>query len=90
MALYADDAILICHEKSKYTLVAKIEKELKSVKSWVASNKLSLNFGKTDCILYSNKSKSQQHDFVPDIDGKKLFPETSTRYLGIVLDENLN
>ena len=41
-------------------------------------------------MLYSNKSKHQQHDFVQDIDGKKLLPETSTKYLGIILDENLN
>ena len=41
-------------------------------------------------MLYSNKSKPQQHDFVVDIDGKKLFPETSTKYLGIILEENLN
>ena len=90
MALYADDAVLICHEKSKHILKPKTEKELKNVKSWVASNKLSLNFDKTHCMLYSNKSKLLQHDFVPDIDGKKLFPETSTKYLGILLDENLN
>ena len=59
MALYADDAVLICHEKSKFTLKAKTEKELKNVKSWVASNKLSSNFDKTHCMLYSNKSKRQ-------------------------------
>ena len=88
MALYADDAVLIRHEKSKHALKAKTEKELKNVKSWVASNKLSFNFDKTHCMLYSNKH--QQHDFVLDIDGKKLFPETSTKYLGIILDENLN
>ena len=73
MALFADDAVLICHAKSKHTLKAKTEKELKNVKSWVASNKLSLNFDKTHCMLYSNKSKSQLHDFVLDIDGKKCF-----------------
>ena len=90
VALYADDAVIICHEKSKYTLKAKTEKELKNVKSWVASNKLSLNFDKTHCMLHSNKSEPQRYNFVPDIDGKKLFPETSTKYLGIILDENLN
>ena len=78
MALYADDAVLICHEKSKHTPKAKTEKELKNVKSWVASYKLSLNSDKTYCTLYSNKSKPQRHDFVLEIDGKKLFPETST------------
>ena len=43
-------------------------------------------------MLFSNKSKPQQHDFVLslDIDGKKLFPEISTKYLGIILDENLS
>ena len=51
MALYANDAVLIYHEKSKNALQAKSEKELKNVKSWVASNKLSLNFDKTHSIL---------------------------------------
>ena len=50
MALCADDAVLICYEKSKHTLKAKTEKELKNVKSWVASNKLSWNFDKTHCM----------------------------------------
>ena len=36
------------------------------------------------------RNLQQQHDFVLDIDGKKLFPETSTKYLGIILDKNLN
>ena len=90
MALYANDAVLICREKSKHTLKAKTEKELKNVKLWVASNKLSLKFDKTHCMLFSNKSEPQRHNFVPEIDGKKLFLETSTKYLGIILDENLN
>ena len=41
-------------------------------------------------MLYSNKSKPQQHDFVLDIDGKKLFSETSANYLGKSLDKTLN
>ena len=41
-------------------------------------------------MLYPNKSKPQQYDFVLDIDGKKLFSETSTKCLGIILDETLN
>ena len=60
------------------------------MKSWLVGNKLSLNFDETHCLLYSNKSKPQQHDFILDIGGKKLFPETSTKYLGIILDKNLN
>ena len=32
MALYADEAVLTCSEKSKYTLKAKTEKEMKNVK----------------------------------------------------------
>ena len=58
LTLYADDAVLICHKKSKHrpTLKAKIKK-------YVASNKLSLNFDKTHCMLYSNKNKPQQHVF---------------------------
>ena len=56
LTLYADDAVLICHEKSQHTLKAKIKK-------YVASNKLSLNFDKTHCMLYSNKNKPQQHVF---------------------------
>ena len=72
-ALYADDTVLICHEKSKHTLKAKTEEELKNMKSWVASNQLSLNFDKTHCMLYSNRSKSQQHDFVLDIMVKNCF-----------------
>ena len=46
MASYADNTVLTCHEKSQHILKAKTEKVLKNVKSWVASNKLSLNFDK--------------------------------------------
>ena len=51
MALYIDDAVLICKDKSKHAVKAKTEKELKNVKPWVVSNKLSLNFDKTHCML---------------------------------------
>ena len=71
MALYADDTVLICHEKSKHRLKAKSEEELKNVISWVANFKLSLNFDKTYCMLCLNKSKPQRYDFVLDIDDKK-------------------
>ena len=40
MALYIDDAVLICKDKSKHAVKAKTEKELKNVKPWVVSNKL--------------------------------------------------
>ena len=64
MALYADDAVLICHEKSKHTLKAKTEKELKNVKSWVTSNKLSLNFDKTHCMLYNTQTKANTNSTI--------------------------
>ena len=62
MTLYADDAVLICHKKSKQTLKAKTEKELKNVKSWVASNKLSLNT--TNHIACCTQTKANPNSMI--------------------------
>ena len=90
MVLYANSAVLICQAKSKHALKAKNKKELKNVKLWAASNNLFLSFDKIRFMLYSNISKPQPNDFVLEVDGKKLFPKTLTKYSGIILDKNLN
>ena len=48
----------------------------------IASNKLPLNFDNSTCCTQT-KANPRQPDFVQDIGGKKLFPETLSKYLGI-------
>ena len=57
---------------------------------WLNANKISLNTSKTEYILFRHKQKSVNFDLKLKLNGKKLYPSSYIKYLGIFLDENLN
>ena len=68
----------------------KINIYLKLLCQWLAANKISLNFSKTEYILFRHKLKPINYQLKIKIDGKKLYPSTFIKYLGVFLDEHLS
>ena len=68
----------------------KINIDLKLLCQWLAANKISLNSSKTEYILFRHKLKPINYQLKIKIDGKKLYPSTFIKYLGVFLDENLS
>ena len=85
--LYADDANIIITGKSLLEIEEKIRFFIPSLLSWIGSNGLKLNIKKTKYLVFSNKTK---HDIDIVISGTKIERKTSERFLGIMMDENLN
>ena len=56
---------------------------------WVKANKLSLNFTKTELISFHSNSKKIDHNLKFKLDGKRLTPTSTVKYLGVLLDDRL-
>ena len=86
---FVDDTnILICNR-----LLKKINKyinhDLSQIVQWLRSNRISLNAGKTEIILFRPKGKNITKNLNFRISGQKINPIKQTKYLGIYLDEHL-
>ena len=64
--------------------------DLRFLSQWLNANKISLNASKTEYIIFKNPRKSTDYDFRLFINGKRLHPSTSIKYLGILLDSDLS
>ena len=69
-----------------------VNQYLKNLKKCLNGNKVCLNIIKTEYILF--KSSKEKHTDVPlklklkGIEGKKLYPNNSVKYLGVKIDAN--
>ena len=87
--LFADDTNIYFDSDNLKKLECIMNKELKKLREWLCINRLSLNISKTKFILFCPKNKPK---FPINITiNKKPVGETdSIKYLGILLDSNLN
>ena len=64
--------------------------ELKKLAEWLRSNKLSLNSGKSELVIFRSKTKKELDEITIKINKSKLSPVPNVNYLGVVLDEFLS
>lgn len=90
--MFADDTNLFLTNNDIYKLFSSMNDELKKVSSWFKCNKLTLNINKTKWILFHSVSKKRYLPpnlpkiFIDEIEIKRDFV---TKFLGVVLDENI-
>ena len=72
------------------TLQKQLNRDLKSLLVWLTANKISLNDGKTEIIHFHKPNNACPTDIKIKLNGKKLFPSKTIKYLGVYLDETLN
>ena len=87
--LFADDASLTMSNKSKTLLENHMNNELIKVDEWLKTNKLSLNYDKTE-ILVVNKSKSRGGSLNIRIGKNDIAQVKHVKYLGVIIDEDLS
>ena len=63
--------------------------ELSKISTWLKTNKMSLNIGKTHFMLFTNK-KRKDHDINIMIDGTKIEEVKKTKFLGVIIDNKLS
>ena len=68
----------------------KINFDLKGITNWLNANRISLNVSKTEFIIFHKPSKSVSSASLKiKLNEKKVYPSSSTKYLGVLIDEHL-
>ena len=87
--LFADDTTISYSHKNSNDLISIVNYELNLVKEWINANRLTLNVGKTECILFSNRNLEPIHNHVT-LDNTSLSFSSKCKFLGVILDTKLN
>ena len=89
--LFADDTTISYSHKSLNVLQETLNHELTLVSQWFRCNKLSLNIKKTNFIHFKTHSLTNVPiDINIKIDNIFLEKKTSTKFLGVILDDRLS
>ena len=83
---FADDTNLLNYNNS----VKRMNQGSKNVTNWLNANKICLNFIKTEVVLFKSSRKLTHVPLKLKLNGKRLYPIRSMKYLGINIDEKLN
>ena len=64
-----------------------VNNELENIVDWMRSNKLSLNFTKTEFLLITKAKRKKSFEI--KINGHAIQPSSYAKYLGVYIDEKL-
>ena len=67
-----------------------LNKDLKNLTNWLNTNKISLNVGKTEMILFKSIKKSLDSQLKLKLNGERLYQISSVKHLQIKIDQYLN
>ena len=85
---FADDTDLLYPHSSLKSLNKHINHDLKLIVHWLRTNRILLNVDETEIIIFRPKRKTITKKMNFRVSGKKIKITTSTKYLGLILDEH--
>ena len=94
--MYADDTQLyvsydVTDMEQRQEVIERLENCISDIQSWMVTNKLQLNSGKTELlVLASSYFSKHSSDFQLQIDNDLISPSDSAKNLGVLLDQHLN
>ena len=89
--LFADDTNILLSHKDPQTLETILNQELVTISNWFKQNKLSLNVGKTNFMIFKNKHSTKgSFSFKLRIDNSDITQVNTTKFLGVLIDDNLS
>ena len=91
--LFADDAALLLDADNVKKLRKSVNTEVKLLHEWLIANKLTLNLSKTKYMLFANKNVltlKERKKFRITIGKYTIHEVEQIKYLGVILDRNLN
>ena len=86
--LFADDTTLYMTHRNLRYLKWCIEEDMKRLIIWFRANKLTLNLGKTECILFQKNGQRQL--ITIQLENINVTNTKDVKFLGMWLDEYLN
>ena len=66
-----------------------MNQDLKNLLQWLKANKLSLNVKKTELIIFHPKNTKLDYGIKFKLNGRRLTPISTVKYLGIMFHEHL-
>ena len=87
--LYADDTTLYVSGKNVVRLSDVINSEISILSDWFQANKLSLNEGKTNYMIFTNENQANRANHQITIHNKHVQLVHHFKFLGIFIDEKL-
>ena len=87
--LFADDTNIYYESKNLKNLEKTVNEELKKLSLWLNLNRLALNIGKTNFVIF-RANKALNHNVTLIMNRKALIQKDHVKYLGVLLDEHLN
>ena len=88
--LFADDVNLFYSNNKLSHLETSLNQELINICNWLCANKLSLNVDKSYFIIFHPVQKNVNYTVNLLINGRILVERKSLKYLGVIIDCNLN
>ena len=86
--LFADDTCIFYSSKPNLNIENTLNNELMKVSDWLIANKLSLNVNKSSFLTFSSNKKELKLNL--RINKEILNEKDHAKYLGILIDKNLN
>ena len=83
---FADDTNLLYSSKTIKKLKQNLNKDLMLLYDWLCANRLSLNTGKTEFIVFRPPRYNQGVRITLKLNHTKLFESPKIKYLGLILD----
>ena len=87
---FADDTNLLHISKSPQKLQRQLNLDLRFLYNWLLANKISLNCAKTEFIIFHKPGHPCSYNFKIKVNGHRIYPSNSIKYLGIYLDATLS
>ena len=87
---FADDTNLLNINESPSKLQKQLNRDLKLLYDWLLANKISLNCTKTEAIIFHKPGQKPSYNFKIKLNGHRIRPAESIKYLGIYLDSTLS
>ena len=85
-----DDTNVFHTSKSVKNLIKLVNCDMKHLNNWLSVNKISLNVGKTELVIFKSLRKVLLDEIKIKLSGKRLYPSNSVKYLGIKIDRFLH
>lgn len=95
ISMFADDTMIYIAGDDLPTMFNSMNYDLSVISKWLGDNSLSLNVGKSKYMLIGNKFKLSTYNLsYPNLSieimGNRLDKVKEIKYLGVIIDENLN
>ena len=88
--LFADDTTIFKTGADINSISQGVTDDMNMLVDWFRANKLSLNLSKTNCILFKPKNSDCNTEFSLTIGSDSIDLVCETKFLGMIIDENLS